>query len=159
MPQIECDVCGTSFVPKTNAKRCSKECISAHNRVVAKEWYYKNHDSAKAKRNEYSKLERSNNTLATLFRSRQNDAKNRGIPFTITLEDLPIPDVCPILKTPFTRKTQYAMSIDKIKPDLGYIPGNVQIISRKANLMKNDATQKELEDFGKWIKEYLGAGG
>lgn len=159
MPQIECDVCGTLFFRKTNAKRCSRECISMHNRAVAKDWYYKNHDSAKARRKEYSKEDRVNNTLATLFRSRQNSAKSRGTPFQITLEDLPIPDVCPVLKTPFVRKTPFAMSIDKIEPGLGYIPGNVQIISRKANLMKNDATKEELKNFGKWIKEYLGAGG
>lgn len=35
-------------------------------------------------------------------------------------------------------------SLDKIIPSLGYVPGNVRIISARANLLKNDATVDEL---------------
>lgn len=36
-------------------------------------------------------------------------------------------------------------TIDRINPKLGYIKGNVWVISNKANRFKNDATLEELE--------------
>lgn len=44
-----------------------------------------------------------------------------------------------------------APSLDKIKPELGYVKGNVQWLSQKANTMKSNANQDELELFAKWI--------
>lgn len=38
-------------------------------------------------------------------------------------------------------------SLDKIDPPLGYVVGNVALISHKANAMKNDVSPKQLERF------------
>ena len=46
-------------------------------------------------------------------------------------------------------------SLDKINPKKGYIKGNVCIISMKANVMKNNATREELENFAANIINYL----
>ena len=35
--------------------------------------------------------------------------------------------------------------MDKIIPSLGYVKGNVQIISNRANFMKNDATIENIQ--------------
>ena len=35
-------------------------------------------------------------------------------------------------------------SLDKIKPHLGYVPGNVLVVSHRANMIKHDATPEEL---------------
>lgn len=35
-------------------------------------------------------------------------------------------------------------SLDRINPDRGYVPGNVQVISFRANTLKNNATREEL---------------
>ena len=68
-------------------------------------------------------------------------AKRKGIIFTITLEDIPeIPTHCPVLKTPM-----FMPSLDRLIPGLGYIPGNVRVISQRANRIKADATIEELE--------------
>jgi len=83
-------------------------------------------------------------------RSRQN-----GIEFTIVKEDIIIPDICPILGCKLTKGNGYlpnAMSLDRIDNARGYVPGNVRVISRKANLMKSDLTMDILEKLIKYIK-------
>jgi len=45
------------------------------------------------------------------------------------------------------------MSIDAINPKKGYTPDNIQVLSMKANAMKNSASQEELLQFANWILE------
>lgn len=76
-------------------------------------------------------------------------SKTQNLPFTITLGDIPhIPDVCPVLNIPLKKGVGKAHdnspSLDKIFPALGYVPGNIRIISRRANLIKTNATATEL---------------
>ena len=58
---------------------------------------------------------------------------------------------CPLLGieltyAPYTGPTpQNYASLDKIDPAKGYVPGNVQILSFRANSLKADATIEELE--------------
>lgn len=93
------------------------------------------------------------NPVQWLVSTAKGRARQRGIPFNITIHDLVVPKVCPYLKTPFVPKTMYAMSLDRIDPDKGYVKGNVEIISRKANVMKNDASVEELLEFAYEILE------
>lgn len=59
---------------------------------------------------------------------------------------------CPVFGFEFMRgDTMRSPSIDRIEPHLGYAPGNIQIISNKANLMKNGASSDELKQFAKWV--------
>lgn len=83
-------------------------------------------------------------------------AKTSGLEFSITAADIIIADLCPILKMPMLMHTIYAASIDRIDSTKGYIPGNVQVISRKANTMKSNATSEELLKFAQYyIKLHL----
>lgn len=45
-------------------------------------------------------------------------------------------------------------TIDKIIPNLGYVKGNVWVISAKANRMKSNATVEELELLVKNLKTH-----
>jgi len=46
-----------------------------------------------------------------------------------------------------------APSIDRVDNSKGYVPGNVRIISWRANRLKNDATVEEMELIIKYMKE------
>jgi len=67
------------------------------------------------------------------------------------------PPVRPVFKQPFAERGQgfskWSPSIDKVDPKLGYVPGNIQVISMLANCMKRDATREQLHMFADWIKE------
>lgn len=87
-------------------------------------------------------------------RSKQASIK-LNLPFNIEIEDIKIPKICPVLKVPLVVGTRYTPSLDRIIPQLGYVKGNIQIISMKANTMKTDATFEELKLFAKWVNEYI----
>jgi hypothetical protein len=90
-----------------------------------------------------------------LLKSAGRRARDYDVPFNITLEDIVIPDACPVFRTAMYMGTKgdnrNSPSIDRIIPELGYVPGNIQVISMKANTMKQDASPDELEQFAWWI--------
>ena len=95
-----------------------------------------------------------NNIEGRLLSSTKSRAKRKGIVFDLKLEDIKIPLTCPILNVKLD-KNRYSPTIDRVIPELGYIPTNIKIVSKKANTMKNDASQSELHEFSKNIKSYL----
>lgn len=76
----------------------------------------------------------------------------KGIPFNLELEDIIIPEVCPVFKVPFIYGDHsWTYSVDRIKPELGYVKGNIVIISNKANMMKNTGTIEEVKMLYEWM--------
>jgi hypothetical protein len=75
-------------------------------------------------------------------------AKKNGLPFNIKLCDIAIPEVCPLLGIPLafgnTRLSPNNPSLDRIIPALGYVKGNIWVISWRANTIKNNASIEEL---------------
>jgi hypothetical protein len=75
-------------------------------------------------------------------------ALKRGLACTITVDDIKIPTHCPVLGMELRcgerRRHDASPSLDRVNNDLGYIPGNVMVISLKANRIKNNATSEEL---------------
>jgi hypothetical protein len=65
------------------------------------------------------------------------------------LETMNLVDTCPILGIPLDYsfgkgvRTENSPSIDQIIPGAGYIPGNVIVISWRANRIKNDGSPEE----------------
>lgn len=81
-------------------------------------------------------------------------AKRAGIPFEITVADIIVPSHCPVLGMPLViQHRRGAMqadipnspSLDRIDNTLGYVPGNVVVVSYRANRIKCDATVNDLE--------------
>lgn len=92
-------------------------------------------------------------------------ARATNIPFFLVLEDIIIPKVCPILgillvpKRGLSKKDKLIVggrfnspSIDRIDNTKGYTKDNVQIISWRANHLKNTATLDELILLGEHAK-------
>ena len=76
-------------------------------------------------------------------------AKFKGILFDITVEDIVIPEFCPLLgiklNTEPNKSNRWASpSIDRLLPSKGYVKGNILICSMRANTIKNNASIDEL---------------
>ena len=86
-------------------------------------------------------------------------AKKKGVPFALQPEDITIPTVCPVLGLPLEvgtkAKTDHSPSIDEIVPGIGYVAGNVAIISDRANHVKNDGSAKEHRAIAAWMDTRL----
>jgi hypothetical protein len=93
-----------------------------------------------------------------LFKRARERAKKKNIPFNITIKDIHIPEVCPIMKVPLVANSRYSPSLDKKDPNLGYTKGNVAVISMIANNLKGNASYAEVKIFSKNILKYLNYG-
>lgn len=141
----------------------SKEKAREYNR----KWRAKNKERLTKAQKEYAIANRQlfrdaskrfairNPEKAMLNTSRQNARKKRQ-EHSITLKDIVIPDKCPVFNVPFERGTERTASIDRIDNSKGYVPGNIQIISKRANMMKYDANIPELLMFAEWIIKTYG---
>jgi hypothetical protein len=92
------------------------------------------------------------NIKAFLLRHAKARAVMKQVPFDLTEEDLMLPEVCPVFNRPFSKSNRrLGYSLDRIIPELGYIKGNVQVISQLANAMKWDSTREERLAFANWV--------
>jgi hypothetical protein len=102
---------------------------------------------------------REENKQKYMFLSSRSRARYANIPYNLTEDDIIIPEYCPILgmKLEFVERNNNlnSPSIDKIIPELGYVKGNVRVISRKANMMKLNCNFEELKTFSKNILKYI----
>jgi hypothetical protein len=81
-------------------------------------------------------------------------AKKEGLDCTLTIEDIHIPDRCPVFGTPLRAivgcdgvsptSLRHSPSVDRVNNDLGYTKDNICVISFRANDIKKDATLSEL---------------
>lgn len=85
-------------------------------------------------------------------------SKKMGAECTITLDDINIPDYCPILCMKLERglgrgrSTESSPTIDRIDPNGFYRPENIRVISKRANSLKSDMNR---EGFSKRLAQKL----
>ncbi len=93
---------------------------------------------------------------AYLLNVARQRSRVRGTEFSITVADLKMPELCPLLGVKldsYSDNIDVHPSIDRINPKLGYVPGNVWIISHRANRIKSNATADEILRIGHALKE------
>lgn len=99
---------------------------------------------------------RNANVTSEMWSASKKRAAKAGMPHTISRDDIIVPEMCPVLGIPLQYgegrgPKPYAPSLDRIVPEMGYVPGNVQVISHLANTMKNSATPEQLHRFAAWV--------
>jgi hypothetical protein len=89
-----------------------------------------------------------------MFYDARKRAQSSNLPFEITPLDIVIPIKCPILdvELSLTGPRDSRPSLDRIIPSLGYVSGNVAVISFRANRLKSDASLVEIEAVANYIR-------
>ncbi len=155
-----------------------------------KEWYEKNKNLIREQHKQYyednkdqvlTRIRKYRTDLGDTYRDYQNErntnfrqknpeksmyillksrAKKQDIDFNLDIDDLKIPNECPVLNIPIYKEAikggkkgpkQNSPSVDRIDNNKGYIKGNIQVISHRANTMKGSATPQELLKFAFWV--------
>jgi hypothetical protein len=118
--------------------------------------YYKH----RTERLAHAKKHRKQNLARDLWAKARKRAREKGLPFDITPSDVLIPRVCPLLNIPLRCgdgvSCRNSPTLDRKKPELGYVKSNVWVISHKANTIKQDAALDELQLLVKNLKAHLG---
>ena len=83
-----------------------------------------------------------------------------NIDYEYALSIFPKNLICPVLGTKMSwgRTTGVegnSPSLDRIIPEKGYTKGNVEWISQRANILKNNATIEEVRKLEKWLAKKL----
>ena len=105
----------------------------------------------------YSANYRNNHYVRHWLNIIRGRAAGKGLPFDLTEADISIPTHCPVLGIPLVTGLgrglrSNAPSLDRFIPELGYVRGNVEIISYRANVLKSNATLEEHEKLTAWMR-------
>jgi hypothetical protein len=98
----------------------------------------------------------------TFLHNAKSRAKRDNVPFELTKEYLLsiVTNECPVFKTPLEwgqsglgkgHAKPNGPTLDRILPELGYVPNNVAFISYRANRIKDNGTMKEHYAIADWI--------
>lgn len=175
---FSCDRCGTkrtermAWYKKRLNHYCSRSCANKSNaeknatgmtKSEYSKWYWsqpENKERRKLMAKKNWKLRQSQMGLsyvkAMLVRCKYR-AERKGIEFNLTENDVNIPKNCPVLKIKLEPNdikggSYNSPSLDRIDNTKGYVKGNVHVISKRANMIKTDATIEEIEAVLKYFK-------
>lgn len=113
--------------------------------------------SAKRKLHKLLNPQKTWATYATIDAKKRADRKN--VPFDLPkgyIESI-LPTHCPVFNTKFQyggngKVKPESPALDRIIPRLGYIQGNVQIISVKANNIKSAYNSNDIQMVADWLR-------
>ena len=110
----------------------------------SKERYYAERDRRIAKQREYYSID----VARRLLISARQRAALKNLTFTITAQDIFVPERCPLLDILLIRGVaklhDASPTLDRIRNEIGYVPGNVVVISYAANRAKGNLTAADL---------------
>ena len=91
------------------------------------------------------------------FQSCKDGAKKRGLVFTLNIEDVIVPKICPVLGIPLEFHNDGKLhpntpTFDRLNNDKGYTPDNVKVISWRANKYKSDMSTETLRKLLKYAE-------
>ena len=134
---------GHTSVRYTTGQQCIACCL-----VRSEKRWNTQKDAVKATMRKYRERLKRDVPLTVHLTVIKHRAKKKGIEFTITEDDIHIPTHCPILGIELRRSPRgfadASPALDRIYNTKGYVPGNVHVISTRANRLKSDASIEEL---------------
>ena len=145
----ECDCGNTSTVAAYHMKRNTvKSCGCLRDETVR--------NMRASKLANHPRKGKSETREYKLWASAKERAKKYGRDFNIDLEDIVIPEVCPVLGIRLSHGTglMHAGSpqLDRRDNTKGYVKGNVFVISQRANAIKQNASVDMLEAVLNYMK-------
>lgn len=97
--------------------------------------------------------------MRAAYRNKAKNAKAVGIEFSIPFGEMEFPDVCPVLGMPLVyggrQHQDNCATYDRLDPKKGYVSGNVNIISYRANRLKFNGTLDEIRAVADWMESKL----
>lgn len=94
-----------------------------------------------------------------MLQNAKSRARRYGTSLSIGVEDISIPKYCPLLGIRLNLGNRSCRpdspTLDCIIPSLGYVPGNVWVISHRANTIKSDASVEEIDRLVKNLRKRL----
>ena len=103
---------------------------------------------------------RENDPIGEMCRSAKARALRSGVPFTIGPDDVravwPADNCCPVLGIEFAagegNPVDASPTLDRLNNSWGYEPGNIAVISFRANRSKGNMRASELESIVRWMR-------
>lgn len=97
--------------------------------------------------------------MAAYFTRKKQNAKKSKWGWDLTYHDIEWNLICPVFGVEidwFAEKAyENSPSLDRVDSTKGYVPGNVRIISKRANTIKNNGTAEEHLMIADYINEHL----
>lgn len=145
--------CGTILETKApQCKSCAREYMQIRRNKAL--------ENGASKQDVYNYTWRIKNPESYLYQTAKSRAKKSGLDFNLDITDIQIPKECPILGIPlFIRQGSKELgknpnnpSLDRIDSSKGYIIGNVQVISWRANDLKKNGTYDEFLKLARFME-------
>jgi hypothetical protein len=167
-----CKKCGvpkpltTGFYAKrADIQRYRRICRECHNTAWRTKYHTNQDVRLKQNTQTYARAKKDRSSpagWARVIRSQiKARTKKKGILFDLTPQDIlavyPVDGKCPILGVPFGASDRFnsGPSVDRLIPEKGYVPGNISVISNRANHIKYNATAEELHAVANWTTQKL----
>lgn len=148
MPLGICPKCGEDNPAKFAKNIATKNglqayCRKCHSKTQRDWWLAKHNGKLSHPRHGLTGTSEQCMWASARYRSKQN-----GWPFNLDIQDIVIPPCCPVLGIELRRGKgkliDCSPTLDRIKPELGYVRDNVRVISYRANRMRGNASAAEL---------------
>ena len=106
--------------------------------------------------NKYRIKRRKDDPQKALWSQAKARSRARGIPFDINIDDVVIPERCPVFGIEWRSGSNDTVpSLDRIVPEKGYVKGNVVVVSMRANRMKSEASIQELQTLADFYSKFI----
>ncbi len=132
------------------------EYMKAHNKA----WYIEHREETKAKKRVYGVQYRLANPCQRLLCCAKYRAKKAGVPFALTKEwaSTTYTGLCAITGIPFVIEggdkrgpKPFSPSIDRVIPELGYVPENCRFVLCAINAFRGIMTDEQMREVAKAI--------